>query len=401
MMLITLIFLALLWFVVLAFSSSTVDALRLSQRSIASEQASWAAEAGLRLAIAAVTKDANYTPPSGWTKMGLKEQSYRVVLRKQSAAPIPIPPDCLYLESTGLVDWGPTRKAVAVVRPGSGKVALNFSVFADNLTLIGGSRIDSFDSKVSQWVRGSAATVATNSVTAGAIRLIGGSWIQGAIQVGVGGKTGLARPATPTNNSANVVWKDWSTWSLEETNLTSPIEFAPVAAPAAGTNSLNVDWRGMTVTPGAYGELRASGGGEVRLSGGTYVFKSINLTGGAKLSFSGSTPATVYVTQDFDLSGGTFNNTTAIPRNVVFMLAKGVKARMTGGAQAFAVIYGPEAEFSITGGTDLYGAIVAKSVTLQSGASIHYDTDLAKNPPAAISGSSGASGASVISYQRF
>ncbi len=390
-----------LWFLVLAFSHSAVEGLRLARHSLSSERATWAAESGLRLAVMALGKDPNYTASSSWVKMTYTPESYKVVISKAVNSPVPVPADHLYVQATGRDRSGITRRVAAVVKPGTSKTSLNFSVFASSLSLNGGCRIDSFDSMVSQWVRGNAANVATNSVTAGAISLVGGSWIQGAIQVGVGGKTGTAKPLTPTTNTGNVVWKDWSCWSLDESTLTSPLEFANVSAPAAGTTAVTVDWRGSNVAPGSYGDLKASGGGEVRLSGGTYVFRSINLTGGAKLSFSGTTPATVYVTQDLDLSGGTFYNTTAVPRNVVFMLAKGVKGKMTGGAQAFAVIYGPEAEFSLTGGTDLYGAIVAKTVTLLSGASIHYDVDLAKNPPTAISGSSSGAGASVVSWQRF
>ena len=393
--------LGVLWFVVLAFSSSTIDSLRLSQRAVGSERAAWAAEAGLNVTVAAVIKNIDYTPPTTWTAMAHTAESYSVVVYKSTSSPVSIPSGCVYVVATGKDRRGQTRQAAAVVRPGSSKTSLNFSVFADALSLSGGCYIDSFDSTVSQWIRGSAANVATNSITSGAIRLVGGSWIQGAIQVGVGGKTGVARPGTPTTNTSNVVWKDWSCWSLAESAMTSPVEFTPVSAPTAGTAAVNVDWRGADVTPGSYGDLKASGGGTVRLTGGTYVFKSINLSGGARLSFSGSTPATIYVTQDLDLSGGTFYNTTSVPRNVVFMLAKGVKGKMTGGAQAFGVVYGPEAEFSITGGTDLYGAIVAKSVTLQSGASIHYDVDLAKNPPSAVSGSSGGGTASVVSRQRY
>ena len=393
--------LGVLWFVVLAFSHSAVEGLRLARHSLGSERATWAAESGLRLTVLSLSKDPNFTPSTSWVKMAHTPDTYKVVVSKATNSPVPIPANHLYVHATGRDRSGITRRVAAVVKPGGAKTSLNFSVFANTLSLNGGCRIDSFDSTVSQWIRGNAANVATNSVTAGAISLVGGSWIQGTIQVGVGGRTGSAKPLTPTTNSANVVWKDWSCWSLDESQLTSPLEFANVSAPAAGTAPVTVDWRGADVVPGSYADLRASGGGEVRLTGGTYVFRSINLTGGARLSFTGKTPATVYVTQDFDLSGGTFNNTTAVPRNVVFMLAKGVKGKMTGGAQSFAVVYGPEAEFSLNGGTDLYGAIVAKTVTLLSGASIHYDVDLAKNPPAAISGSSGGGGASVVSWQRY
>lgn len=408
MLILTLGLFALLWFLVMGFAQSSMTSLRQARQQVSLEQAQWAAEAGMSLALQALSEDPSFSPKEAWVAMTLDSStSYKIVVYGLKKAPVTVPDDCLYVLVTGLAGDGTQSQVAAVVRPvvTVKKSLLNFSVFANNLSLTGGCRIDSFDSTVSQWIRGSLANVATNSVAAGAISLLGGSWVQGTIQVGPGGKTGNASPLTPTRNTTNVVWKDWSCWSLAESAMTTPLEYPAVAAPTAGTTALNVDWRGADVSAGSYGDLKASGGGEVRLTGGTYVFKSINLTGGARLSFKGTAnnPAIVYVTSSLDLSGGTLYNTSAQPKNMVFMLAKNVKAKMTGGASAFAVVYGPEADFDLTGGTDLYGAIVGRTVTLLSGASIHYDTDLAKNPPPILTSggsSSGGGGASVVSYQR-
>ncbi len=406
----TLGFFALLWFLILGFANSSVRSLRLAQRQVSQERAEWTAEAGMRLALQALGKDATYSPAEEWVSLANNTlDKYKIVVYANKRSPVTVPADCLYVLVTGRSSDGQEKQVAAVVKPATQKKSLlNFSVFANSLSLTGGCRIDSFDSTVSPWIRGSLANVATNSITSGAISLLGGSWIQGTIQVGPGGRVGTAKPLTPTRNTTNVVWKDWSCWSLDESAMSTALEFPKVAAPTPGATALNVDWRGADVGAGSYGDLRASGGGEVRLSGGTYVFKSINLTGGARLSFNGTAnnPAIVYVTNGLDLSGGTLYNTSAQPKNMVFMLAKDVKAKMTGGAAAFAVVYGPEADFEITGGTDLYGAIVGRTVTLLSGASIHYDTDLAKNPPAVLTssgssgGSSGSGGTTVVSYQR-
>lgn len=406
MLIVTLGLFAVLWFVVLGFANASMRSLRQANMQVAGEQAMWAAESGLRLTLQALAKDSSYRPGNSWTAMARNTgDRYKVEVFTDRNSPVTIPSGSLYVLSTGRAANGMENRVVAVVKLGGAKKSLlNFSVFATLLTLNGGCRIDSFDSTVGPNVRGNAANVATNAITPGSISLLGGSWIQGAIQVGPGGKTGAARPSQPTTRSSNVVWKDWSTWSLEESAMTSPLDFPAVAAPAPGTAAVNVDWRGATVTAGSYGDLRASGGGEVRLSGGTYVFRSINLTGGAKLTFTGteSNPAVVYVTHGLDLSGGTLYNTSAKPKNMLFMLAKDVKAKMTGGASAYAVVYGPEADFEITGGTDLFGAIVARTVTLMSGASIHYDVDLAKNPPAGLASGSTTTpgGTTVLSWQR-
>lgn len=395
-----------LWFIVLGFANFSVHSLRLVQSELASERAQWAADAGLRLAVQAVLKDSAYVPSTSWVKMAHTPSTYKVELFTQTKSPVTIPSGCVYLRSTGKDKSGKTHKAAAVIKLGvkTTQSLLNFSVFANSLTLNGGCKIDSFDSTVSALLRGTAANVATNSVTAGAIKLLGGSYIAGAMQVGVGGKVGTAKPLTPTTNSTNVIWKDWSCFSTgTESAMTSSLDFPKVSAPAAGTTNVNVNYAGADVKAGSYGALTASGGGEVRLSGGTYVFSSITLTGGAKLAFKGTAanPCVVYITKTLDLSGGTMYNTSLQPRNMTFMLAKDAQAKMTGGAQAFAVVYGPEADFTLQGGTDLYGAIVGRTVTVQNGASIHYDVDLIKTPPAVLSTTSGSTSASaIVSYQR-
>lgn len=408
MLVVTLILFTVLWFVLLGFANSSVRALRLAQLQVAGDRAVWTAEAGLRLAVKQLLRDPNFRPKDEW--VGLTHHPhdrYRVQVFPTASAPVKIPEESLYVLATGRERSGQERRMAAVLRLAGKKKSnlLAFSVFANLLSVGGGSRIDSFDSLVGPSVRGSLANVATNSVAPGSIQLSGGSWIQGTIQVGPGGATGEARPVRPTTRSTNVVWKDWSTWSLEESAMDSPLEYPPVAAPPIGKEDLKVGWQGLTVTPGAYRDLQAAGGGEVRLSGGTYVFRSMKLTGGARLSFVGDQPVTIYVTEDLDLTGGTLWNTSQKPANMTFMLAKDADAKMTGGAQAYAVVYGPEADFRLQGGTDLFGAIVGREVDLRGGASIHYDIDLARNPSPVLggggsSGGGGATGATVVSWQR-
>lgn len=401
MMIMALTLIAFLWIVILGFAGSSVRELRLAQRALASERAQWAAEAGASLTVQDLLKNANYTPPTSYVNMQHGADAYKVEVFKDSVSPVKIPAGTLYVRSTGKDRTGTLRRVAVVVKlGGTTKSLLDFSVFAQSLEMSGGCYIDSFDSTLGPYIRGSAANVATNATSPGSIELKGGSWVQGNIQVGPGGTAGDARPSRPTKNSENTVWKDWSCWSLSEAVMDKPLDYPPVSAPAAGTTDLKVKWDGADIAPGAYADLTANGGGEVRLTGGTYIFRSIKLTGGARLSFTGDKPAVIYVTEDFDLSGGILNNTSKSPKNLLFMLAKDVSAKITGGAQTFATIYGPEADVNLTGGTDIYGAIVARSVKLQGGASIHYDVDLAKNAPPTLSTGTSSGGGSVVSWQR-
>ena len=170
--------------------------------------------------------------------------------------------------------------------------------------------------------------------------------------------------------------------------------------PAVGSEKIKVTWKGADVAPGSYGELSASGGGEVRLTGGTYVFDSIKLTGGSRLKVSGDTPTIIYVKSDLDMSGGTVYNTSERARNLLFMMGAGSEAKLTGGAKAYMTVYGPQATIDMSGGTFLYGAVVANDIKLNGGARLIYDVNLAKNPPSVLSGGSSGGGFSVLSWQQ-
>jgi len=50
--------------------------------------------------------------------------------------------------------------------------------------------------------------------------------------------------------------------------------------------------------------------------------------------------------------------------------------KLAGGDNTAAVVYAPKATSNITGGADLYGAIIVHELTEAGGASIHYDRHL-------------------------
>ncbi|MCA9794359.1 MAG: hypothetical protein KC910_21275 [Candidatus Eremiobacteraeota bacterium] len=400
MLIVALALIGVLWFLVIGFASHSSQAVRLARAGLASERALWAAEAGIRQTLDGLGKDVSYRPKSGYVRMAHTTESYKVQVFTPLNSPIKLSQSSLYVLATGRDRSGLERRVAVVVTLSQGSSPVSFSVFANHLDMSGGCYMDSFNSTVGPSPKGSEATVATNSIKPASIELSGGSYIQGRIQVGPGGVTGEARPSRPTKNTDNVVWKDWSCWSLEESSLDKPIELPAVESPTPGKEDIKVNYKGADIAPGSYAELQASGGGEVRLKGGVYVFKSLKLTGGAKLSFTGSSePAVVYITDSLDMSNGVFYNTSLRPKNLVFMMAKGSEAKITGGAQAYAIVYGPEANLDLKGGTDLYGALVGNEVVLRGGAHVHYDVDLAKNPPP-VFGQTSSGGLSVQSWQR-
>ncbi|MFA7482319.1 MAG: collagen-binding domain-containing protein [Vulcanimicrobiota bacterium] len=391
--------LTILWFMVLGFARSSSHELRLATASLATERSLAAAESGLVIALQHLKEDPEYRGDNKYTRLQYSQEEYFVEVLEGNKSPVPLPENTVFVRSYGKDRSGRIRQAAVVVQLGQGQESLlSFAVFASSLDINGGSAIESYDSEGS----GSTdqATVGTNSTGPGAINLAAGTYIRGEIKVGETGIPGEAKPRNPTTDSKNTVWKNWNAWSLAESRLDQAQEYPPVDFPSIGSTKVKVDWSGVNLAPGAYSDLSASGGGEVRLSGGTYVFNSLKLTGGAKLSVPGDKPVVIYVKKDLDLSGGTVNNTSERARNLLFMMNKNSLAKLTGGARAYMTVYGPEASVEMSGGTRLYGAVVADDIRLNGGARIVYDVDLARNPPDVLSGGSTGGSFNILSWQQ-
>lgn len=401
MLVMAIVLIGILWFLVLGFANSSLQSLRLASRALASERATNAAESGLLVTLQELSQDPDYRPPKSFQRMQNSSEKYMVRILEGRYSPVRLPEGTVYVLSTGQERNGGQRQVGAVVKLGKAKESLlNFSVFTSSLDLNGGSSIDSFDSRTGQSSRESA-TLGTNSESPGSIRMGSGTWVRGEIKVGPKGKPGQARPNRPNFRSDDTVWKNWSAWSLEESTLEERVDYPAVDSPASGKKDFKINWKGAEIAPGSYGDLRASGGGQVQLRGGTYVFDSIKLTGGARISLSDDKPTVIYVKKKLDMSNGTVYNTSRKPRNLLFMMDRKSKAKLTGGAKAYMVVYGPEASITMSGGTNLYGALVAKEIKMTGGARLHYDVDLKNNPPAVLSGgSSSQGGVSVVSWQR-
>jgi hypothetical protein len=63
--------------------------------------------------------------------------------------------------------------------------------------------------------------------------------------------------------------------------------------------------------------LAVSGGGTITLTGKTYFFSKITLSGNSTLKVSAG-PVKIYVSDQADMAGGTIANMTGIPSNLQF-----------------------------------------------------------------------------------
>lgn len=264
------------------------------------------------------------------------------------------------------------------------------------ITVSGGSTINSFNSSLgySASKQNSGGNVGSN----GNITVGGGSTIYGSAAANV-----LTTGKCSANSVTGLTTSGGGSVTGGLVALQGPINYpAPSAAnPAPPTTSQTISGscpsgmtgcssagsRAVTLAPGLYGNVTATSGTTVHFGAGTYYLNSLKVSGGSLLhvdsgpvvihlagaSLSGSTPV-------MDFTGGGMENPSGVPGNLQFTYGGSQGINLTGGTQAYAAVYAPNAPVNLTAGTDFFGSIIGSTVTSSGGTSIHYDTNLPNIP---------------------
>jgi len=260
-----------------------------------------------------------------------------------------------------------------------------YGVFGRSSTKIGGSgtMTDSYDSRL-----GTYASQAVNSDAGGPYaRSSGGIGSNGTIQLQglVHGNANAGPGLTPNLTGGGVV-----TGNITPLSVPMDLPATPYADFAAA-NLINQNGTWGTTGSAIYNpvtkNLAVSGGGSLTLSGGTYFFSSLSLSGGSILKVTG--PVKIYITQVGSLGGGGIVNVTGLPANLqIFQhpyalpvgLAPAKKLMNTlsvaGGSGAALTVYAPYTDVAVTGGGGIYGSIIADNLQAQGGSQFHYDEAL-------------------------
>jgi hypothetical protein len=157
-----------------------------------------------------------------------------------------------------------------------------------------------------------------------------------------------------------------------------------------GVPHCSVSANGATITPPTpttevlLGDVTINGNADVHLGPGVYVVNSLTMQGSAKLITDPGGQVIIKIAgvgqaTPLTITGDGVVNTSFNPQNLQFIYGGTGNIKLAGGDQTSAVIYAPQASAAITGGSDLYGAIVVKYLTETGGASIHYDRNLANS----------------------
>jgi hypothetical protein len=117
------------------------------------------------------------------------------------------------------------------------------------------------------------------------------------------------------------------------------------------------------------GPLAVDGGTAFVANDAVYVGSDLTLTNGAYVeTTSPSAHKDIVVMGDFSMSGGT---SIVADDQVPFILTSG-NFTLSNGAYAYAGVYAPNADVTITGNARLYGAIIANSASLGNSAQVVY-----------------------------
>jgi hypothetical protein len=249
----------------------------------------------------------------------------------------------------------------------SSPVSCGAFIGLDSVDVSGGSYTDSYNSGSGVYPAGLGAkgTLCSN----GKISLSGGGTvIHGDAHPGPGqtvsasGGSSVTGSKTPLTKSLSEAAVDPGNAALVNDNLKIPLS-------AQQKNSL------------INGVFNLSGGDSVTLIPGTYYFTKMTLSGGASVGITGKT--IIYVNGTVDVSGGSLVNVNQKPSDLQ-LYPMGSKCTLSGSSQMYAVVYGPTADITRSGGSsDFFGMMVGASLTLSGGGGCHADT--------AVSGIGGSS----------
>lgn len=272
------------------------------------------------------------------------------------------------------------------------------------MTFGGGGFTNSYDSQAS--LVGGVPVTANHTGNVGTNGNLSASGnptvIQGSLstpRTGVGACTSNNVTALTTNGGATVTYG--------VTQLSQSISYPTPPAPNPMPPTTNVGFtqnggcpagfgvacspstNGATLDPGVVGgtlvmgNVTTNGSSVMHLRAGTYIVNSLLMNGNSKIIVDTGPVifkvAGVGQATPITITGQGLVNTSFDPTQLRFEYGGTGEVKLAGGDQTSGLFYAPNATSNITGGADLWGAIVVNRLTDMGGAAVHYDRRLSTN----------------------
>ena len=247
-----------------------------------------------------------------------------------------------------------------------------------NVNLVGSPVIDGYDSRRGGYNtatnRDAVGGIATDAQLLNTVSL-GGANIYGPIATGpgaviLGGTVG----DVAWNASHSGIQPGWSTATM---NVSYPSNSAP-----AGAASWTPPTQYTNITSGSYALAGYTSSGDMTINGNVVLYitpgNSFTVKGSDTITIKPGGSLKIIAGGNVSIAGGGVLNGTGVAGNFSIVgLSSCTSISYAGNAQFIGTVNAPQADFSIKGTTDVYGAIIANSASMNGNTALHYDEALA------------------------
>jgi len=213
-----------------------------------------------------------------------------------------------------------------------------------------------------------AARAATIVANTGSV-VIGARTLVDSYQSSVGpyggsnaGSAAIVQAATTISNNGGVVR------GTLRPNTLAGLAVVPVPAGA----------RNLPLGSSSPGSLNISTAAQsITLSPGNYVAANINVNAPGAIRIAPAGEVRIWVTGTLNLGGNL--NVNGTPKNLTFLVTSSGSVNINGGGAFYGLLYAPTSLVIVNG--PVFGSVIGRSVTLNSGAAVHFDQTSTCVPP--------------------
>jgi hypothetical protein len=344
-------------------------------------------EAGVEEALTHMTRDTNAPTANNWTnttiagtqvyakKRSFSDGSYFYVYIKDYASNNPTVYSQGFIRSPYHTNQYISRLVkVGVTNPPT--VFTHALSVSGSVSIAGSPVVDGYDSRLGNYNttsnRNAIGGIATDSKSTPAVSL-SGAHVYGPVSTGPGGTvTGGTVGDVAWNSSSSGIQPGW-------TNNTMNVSF-PSNSPPAGTPYLAPSSPYTNVTSGTYQLSSYTSSGDMTINGNVvlYIPGDFSLKGSDTITIKPGGSLKIISGGSVSIAGSGVLNGTGLPANFSIVgLNSCTSISYTGSAQFIGTVNAPQADFSIRGTTDVYGAVIAKTASMNGNTALHYDISLA------------------------
>jgi hypothetical protein len=253
------------------------------------------------------------------------------------------------------------------------------------ITMNGHPYVDSYDSRIGPYNlltnRTASGNIATDSTASPAVNL-GGGTVYGTVTTGPGGiiSGGTVGDAAWDASQSGIE----PGWTNNNMNVSFPSNSPPSGASSFSTLPAATTVGGVTaiyLPTGSYSASSFSSSGTPVIITGNVTFLdtgSFSIAGQGYVQIQPGASLTMYVGGNVDVAGNGVINGSGFAGNFnVLGLAGCTGMKFAGNGLFDGTVYAPQADVTITGNGESYGAVIGKTATLNGNANFHYDKALA------------------------